>query len=179
LSDHADRHIDLIGVGMMLAVTPNAEQNTLAALHYRLEIGRDAVYAVRTEHEKKTSKRRETSFRQRASLLFSQDLTYAKLASLLSQEWVIRSTGLTDHFGWEDYREAWAERALPLMAISPEGQLHPFAEGSHFSPAADWQMVSIVKDLEKPTNDLGLRKKINPPIGRPIFNIISISEILI
>jgi hypothetical protein len=36
LSDHADRYIDLIGVGAMLAMTPNAEQNTLAALHYRL-----------------------------------------------------------------------------------------------------------------------------------------------
>jgi CPA1 family monovalent cation:H+ antiporter len=61
LSDHAHRDIDLIGVGAMLAVTPNAEQNTLAALHYWLEIGRDAVYAVRTEQKKKATERRETS----------------------------------------------------------------------------------------------------------------------
>ena len=82
LSDHADRDIDLVGVGAMLAVTPNAEQNTLAALHYRLEVGRNAVYAVRTEHEKQTTERRETSFRKRARLLFSPDLTYAKAGQL-------------------------------------------------------------------------------------------------
>jgi NhaP-type Na+/H+ or K+/H+ antiporter len=153
LSDHADRDIDLIGVGAMLAVTPNAEQNTLAALHYRLEIGRDAVYAVRTEPKKKTPERRETSVRQRPRLLFSQDLTYAKLASLLSQEWEIRSTRLTGQFGWEDYRKAWGERALPLMAISPEGELCPFAEGNRCSPAADWKLISIVKDVEKPKHE--------------------------
>ena len=152
LSDHADRDIDLIGVGAMLAVTPNAEQNTLAALHYRLEVGRNAVYAVRTEYEKKTTERRETSSHQRAKLLFSPDLTYAKLASLLSQEWEFRSTELTDHFSWEDYREAWGERALPLMTISPQGQLHPFAEGNTVSPDAYWQVISMVKDIEKPTN---------------------------
>jgi CPA1 family monovalent cation:H+ antiporter len=153
LSDHADRYIDLIGVGAMLAVTPNTELNVLAALHYRLELGRDTVYAVRTEHPKEPSERRETSIRQRPRLLFSSDLTYAKLASLLSQGWELRSTELTDNFGWKNYRERWKERALPLMGISPKGQLHPFAEDSTVSPDADWQVISVVKDIEKPNSE--------------------------
>ncbi|MCG6910507.1 MAG: cation:proton antiporter [Deltaproteobacteria bacterium] len=150
LSDHADRYIDLIGVGAMLALTPNAELNTLAVLHYRLELGRDLVYAVRTEYEKETNARRKTSIRQRPRLLFSANITYAKLASLLSQDWEFRSTELTESFGWEDYLETWGDRALPLMAISPKGQLHPFADGSTASPEADWQVISIVKDKKKP-----------------------------
>ena len=82
-------------------------------------------------------------------MLFSPDLMYAKLASLLSQGWEFRSTELTEHFSWEDYRKAWRERALPLMAISPQGQLHPFADGNSVSPDAGWHLISIAKDTEE------------------------------
>jgi hypothetical protein len=39
------------------------------------------------------------------------------------------------------------------MAISPEGELCPFAEGNRCSPAADWKLISIVKDVEKPKHE--------------------------
>lgn len=155
LSEHADRNIELIGVGAMLAITPTAEQNTLAALHYRLEIGRDAVYAVRTEKDAEITERRDTSYRQRPRMLFDPDLTYAKLASLLAQAWEFRCTELTDRFGWEDYREAWGPRARPLMAISPRGRLHLFDDGDRIAPDDDWRVISIVKDIENPAHGDG------------------------
>ena len=40
VSEHAERNLRLVGIGRVLALTPNMELNALAAQHYRLEFRR-------------------------------------------------------------------------------------------------------------------------------------------
>ena len=49
VSEHADRHLDLIGIGRLLALSPQSEVNTLAALRYRAEFGTKNIYTQLTQ----------------------------------------------------------------------------------------------------------------------------------
>jgi CPA1 family monovalent cation:H+ antiporter len=56
VSEHADRHIDLLGIGHLLAVAQRPELNALACLRYRGEFGSDRVF--RCGRPKKTTNRK-------------------------------------------------------------------------------------------------------------------------
>ena len=46
-SPHAERHLDLTGIGRLLAMSTHRERNSLACVHYREEFGREKVYRLR------------------------------------------------------------------------------------------------------------------------------------
>ncbi len=45
VSDHADRHLDLVGIGRLLSLSYVDDLNALAALRYRSEFGAGEVHA--------------------------------------------------------------------------------------------------------------------------------------
>lgn len=45
ISDHAERHLDLIGIGHLFAMSTDKEMNTLSELHYRHEFGEQKFIA--------------------------------------------------------------------------------------------------------------------------------------
>ena len=47
VSDHADRHIDLIGNGHLFAMSVDKEMNTLSELHYRHEFGEQKIFRLK------------------------------------------------------------------------------------------------------------------------------------
>ena len=54
-------------------------------------------------------------------------LTYAQFASLLSRGAEIRTTLLTDTFGWNDYQALHGESAILLFARDPNGGMRRHA----------------------------------------------------
>ena len=53
MSAHADQCLDLVGIGRLLALSPVADMNVLAALRFRREFGLGAIYALQTTQEKR------------------------------------------------------------------------------------------------------------------------------
>lgn len=145
-SEHADQHLDLIGVGKLLAVSMNKDLNLLAAARYKNEFGRANVFVLNHEDKNKDEKKHKPSQEGTARHLFSKQVTYAKLASLLAQGAQIKTTLLTEEFGYEEYLKKHGKRAIPMFGVSPDGkQLKVFTRrGALEKLESDWKIIGLI-----------------------------------
>ncbi|MBU3950664.1 MAG: cation:proton antiporter, partial [Proteobacteria bacterium] len=127
ISEHAERHIHLVGIRGILAMSPNETDNAAAALHYRMELGADDIYLLpsRLKNNQKNSER--MSMQNRGKILFSEMTAYPSLASALSQNGEIITTKLTEKFTLDLFNKKHGTRALSLFAVDPNNRLHVFS----------------------------------------------------
>lgn len=144
-SQHADAHLDLVGLGHLLALSPSGELNTLATMRFRHEFGHQRMFALASGQESRRTDKHRASHEHRGQLLGSQVLTYTKLASLLSQGAELYTTHLTDGFAWEDYQALHGDRATLLFAQDPSGWVYVLTPGSVIKPATGWTLVALIQ----------------------------------
>ncbi len=147
VSEHAERHISLIGIGRLLALTPNIELNALAALHYRMEFGSNNLYSIRNRGPEGSMDERKTIFKQGVKNLFQADIDYADLTGLIAQGAQIKTTLLTEKFSFEDYLQQKTEKRLPLLAVDPRDCIHVFTPQIDFSPKAGWKIIGYSLEI--------------------------------
>jgi len=143
VSEHADSHLDLVGVGYLLAMSPSQDQNTLACLRYRSELGADGVYAIKTGEEKENAKHVPTGS-LRVQKLFGTEITLERWNELFAEGAEVRTTRLTENFTFEKYGEQMPGDFILLIAIDPQGRLHPYTVNDRPSPKEDWQVMTLV-----------------------------------
>ncbi|HKJ76244.1 MAG TPA: sodium:proton antiporter [Gammaproteobacteria bacterium] len=144
VSEHADRNLDLVGVGGLIAMSHRPAFNALACTRYRSEFGSDKVYAVQTSEEKEATDKETVARTFACSHVFGEDVTLAKLASLLSKGAEIHATHLTEDFGFEAFRELYGDQAIPLFAVTPRGNLRLFTNNGELAPGAEWDVVALL-----------------------------------
>ena len=145
VSEHADRHLDLIGLGQVLTLTPQKELNALAGLRYRSEFGSNHIFFLSTDKDDKEANSR-TNISHDAKILFSSETTYAKLASLVGQGAKIKQTKLSDSFDFSAYQKQYGNRAVPLFAFDNKEKLHFFTANKTLEPEQEWVLVALVQD---------------------------------
>ncbi len=150
VSEEAEQELDLVGIGRLLAVSPDSELNSLAVLRYRHEFGRDRVYTIQTDNDKSSS-RHKTASKLRGNIFAAENLTYKKFASLLSQGAEIRTTRLSDDFSFDNYLQKNGKRAILLFAIRPDSRLRVFVPGSNLTPASGWTVIALVQPEQEDT----------------------------
>lgn len=143
VSEHADRNLDLVGIGQLLAMSRRPALNALACLRYKSEFGANNVYGLQMPEEKGTEKR-AIARPYACTRLFGDEITLPKLASMLSQEAELRTTHLSESFDYEAYQQQYGGRAIPLFAIDSRGRLRPFAAGRELAPGPEWRIVTLV-----------------------------------
>ncbi len=146
ISEHADRHLDLVGIGRMLALTPLKNFNVASVMHYRMELGPNNVFILQSKNGDKLSEKYKVAPRRRGQALFSSDTTYASLASLFSQGAEIHTTKLTESFGFEDFKKQRTGKWVMLFAIDPKERLHVFTENKSVEPQAGWSLISLYQE---------------------------------
>lgn len=129
VSEHADKHLDTSGVAKLFALASRPNQNALACLHFKSELGTDGVLALRTAEDKSHSKG-TLAGNLRAPWLFRKDLDYATLEAMIDQGARIRCHKLKEDFGLKEFRARFPD-ALGLLAITPKQQLLAF---THLGP---------------------------------------------
>ncbi|UCZ87286.1 cation:proton antiporter [Pseudomonas sp. L5B5] len=144
-SQHADAHLDLVGLGHLLALSPSGELNTLAAMRFRHDFGHQRLYALANSQENRRTDKHRASHEHRGQLLGSEALSYTKLASLLGQGAELYSTHLTDAFGWDDYQALHKERATLLFARDTAGWVHVLTPQSSLKPAPGWTLLALIQ----------------------------------
>ncbi|HFC53826.1 MAG TPA: sodium:proton antiporter, partial [Gammaproteobacteria bacterium] len=145
VSDYADRHLNLVGMGRMLGLSRQSDLNALASLKYRTEFGRNGIYTLQSSADVKRSEKLNVSGEHRGHILFGEDVTYSKLASLMSQGAEIRSTLLTKEFDFDAYRGTYGSRAIPLFALGPKGNLECFVAGGKLAPQPGWTVIALIQ----------------------------------
>ncbi|MGJ8662348.1 MAG: cation:proton antiporter [Marinicella sp.] len=150
VSEHADHHLDLIGIGKLIAVSMNNDLNLLAAARYKNEFGVANIFMLSNEERNKDDTKHAISLEGKARHLFSKDVTYAKLASLLAQGAQIKTTLFTQEYGHEAYLAQHGNNVIPLFGISPDGKnLRVFTRKESLEKlSADWKVVGLIKQSE-------------------------------
>jgi hypothetical protein len=115
-SAHALNFLDMTGIGRLLVLSPYTKLNPLVTFHYQDLLGKEKVYGLHNGDETTPRHQLSETYLQRLGL-FGENVSYAKLASLLSKGAVIKSTHLTDNFNFTDFRACYGDSALPLVYI--------------------------------------------------------------
>ena len=147
-SEHADRNLDLTGIGKMLAMTGNANQNALASLRFKSEFGVKKIFELKTNKEQILSEKHSLSTRHRGPQLFNNDITYGQIASLLRQGAEIKSTQLSDEYDYDAYLRNRTEQLIPLFAIDERDRLHIITAEQEIAPESDWTVMSLISNHE-------------------------------
>lgn len=121
LSDRSDDELSLAGIGNLLALTPNDEANSLAALKFGRLFGRKHVFQVGS----KTPTRNHVSNEQRGRRIFYGGSTYEDLDHLISCCATVKRTRISESFRLGHLVARHQGNYLPLFVISQrQGSRH-------------------------------------------------------
>lgn len=144
-SQHADAHLDLVGLGHLLGLSPAGELNALACMRFRHDFGVQRLFSLASGLELSRSDKHRASDEHRGQALGSQPLTYVQLANQLHQGAELYSTHLTDAFDWEAYRALHGDRATLLFARDASGWVHVVGPDHPLKPASGWTLLSLIQ----------------------------------
>ncbi|RKS18670.1 sodium/proton antiporter (CPA1 family) [Pseudomonas sp. WPR_5_2] len=144
-SQHADAHLDLVGLGHLLALSPSGEMNTLALMRFRHEFGHQRMFGLASGQESRRSDKHRTSLEHRGNQLGSEALSYGKFASQLSQGAELYNTTLKEGFGWDDYQALHGVRATLLFMRDNNGWVHVVTPDSTHKPGAGWTLLALIQ----------------------------------
>ncbi|AEG01580.1 cation:proton antiporter [Methylomonas methanica] len=157
VSEHADQHLDLIGIGHMLALSEYPELNQLACQRYRTEFGRQAIYSIPHENNTANGGLSQLTIPTVGRALFNEKTNIKTLQTMLNDGAKIHKTLLTDQYDFQHFLEDHPQGTVTLFAVTPGDTVKFFAVDDDISPKAGWTIVSLVlpetqKSAETDTN---------------------------
>ncbi|USS57078.1 MULTISPECIES: sodium:proton antiporter [Pseudomonas] len=144
-SQHADAHLDLVGLGHLLGLSPAGEINALACARFRHDFGHGRLFVLASGLEKQRSDKHRASEEHRGHLLGSSPMTYQQLANRLHHGAELYSTTLTEGFDWDNYQALHGERAHLLFARDSHGWVHVSSPDNPLTPQPGWTLVALVE----------------------------------
>jgi CPA1 family monovalent cation:H+ antiporter len=163
VSEYADRRLDLVGLGRLLALSPLQEANLLAVHRYRREFDEKHLYALPADAADDGDK--HAAPLPAGYLAFGADVTFARLSDALAAGAEVRETTLTANFDFDDYYRKYYKRAIPLFAIDPKGQLQVFTADSRIKPGPAWTLLSLVTPEVKQAEAAGAQEGAQPAVA--------------
>ncbi len=144
ISDHADRNMELAGIGGLLAISPHATLNALASVRFKSDFGSENIYYLQNAEGRKLEKSKASHSTIVGRQLFTEDVTFTKLSSLLHGEGEIKTTTLSEKFDIEAYKKAHEGKVIPLYLIDTDGKLHFFTTDHELKPKEGWKITSLI-----------------------------------
>lgn len=142
VSSYAEDKLELAGLGNLLAMSRHPGLNELACVRFAEEFGRNHVYTVSTQEDGE-HKKHKVSGESRGRVLFGGSHSLDDLLFRLASGDDIKSTVLTDEFGFEDFNRMYEENWI-LFAIDPDGHVHFPVEDEDFEPVSGWTVAALV-----------------------------------
>lgn len=148
VSEHADRNLDLTGIGKLMTMSGRADLDVLVEMNFRPLFGVQNIYELPNSSEGSVAEKHRVSMRYRGQNLFGEQVSHNRMAGLLRSGAEIKSTALTEEFDYEAYAASHSNRFVPLFAIDGSGRLRVFTDESDIDPEAGWQMISLILPQE-------------------------------
>ena len=150
LSPTVLERIELTGIGRLLALTPNDEVNSLAAVHFARHFGRSNTFQLPAEARRRHpaggnggSSRTEMDSEVRGRTAFGQGYTLRALEDLLAQGAQVRRTRITREFTARDWQAHHGPRAVPLLLVDENGTVDVFAADRPMTPRPGQTIISL------------------------------------
>ncbi len=150
MSEQADRRLDLVGIGHLLTLSPQVDQNDLAAVGYRTEFGREHIYQLRTERDATGKLLPVKNKPNIGEYAFGDDISYESLSEVLAQGGEIHSTPLSKEFNFDAFYQKHYKRAVLLFTIDPRGNLHVYTSHNEPNPQPGWIIISLMQPVKEP-----------------------------
>ncbi|WP_205340503.1 cation:proton antiporter [Denitrificimonas caeni] len=144
VSEHASNQLNLTGIGNLLVISPYKHMNSLATYHFLDWFGdHDSVFSL-TEGEQDQKARHKTAEKIQQTRGLFDGVSYAKLASLASQGYVIKTTQLSAEFSYQDFLEQYQHQALVLFLIDGKDHIEPVKSMDKLKLDEDSTLISLV-----------------------------------
>lgn len=143
-SQHADAHLDLVGLGHLLALSPSSEMNALACMRFRHDFAEPRRFTLPSGADSRRSDKHRSSEQVRGRELGLPALTYPQFASRLGRGAEIRITTLTEAFDWAAYQAFHGNRTTLLLARDTRGWVHIAGPSQALEPQPGWSLVALV-----------------------------------
>jgi NhaP-type Na+/H+ or K+/H+ antiporter len=143
-STHAERNLDLTGIGRLLAMSTHRERNSLACVHYRQEFGRQKIYRLRNLSPQENTDRAALPGSLLAPPLFDEQMTHARFAEMLDQGWRVKSTKLSATFDWPHFIEQYGSHTVLMFGVEEKGSLQVASTKRELEPKAGWTVIALV-----------------------------------
>ena len=157
MSEHADRHLEMAGLGKLFAMSARPNQDAVLAMNFQPVFGAVNIYELPINVEGVTAKH-QLATRFRGKHLFGDEVTYNKMAGWLSAGADIRSTLLTDEYSYETYLDSYKDNCIPLFALDTADRMRVYTIEPSFAPVAGWRILGLIIEPPKP-----VPKKPAPP----------------
>jgi NhaP-type Na+/H+ or K+/H+ antiporter len=154
VSAHADRQLELEGIGRLFAMSRRPAMNTLAVIKFRREFGRNRVFTLRNAKEKDASEKGRVGETFRAPRLFGEGVTLQKLASLIAQGAEVKATLLTETFDMAAYEKARGKSHIPLFTLDKNYNLRAFTDDFQPEVKPGFTLLSLVSPVAPRAEEL-------------------------
>jgi NhaP-type Na+/H+ or K+/H+ antiporter len=155
-SEHAEAHLDLSGIGGLLALSRQRHLNYVAAVHFRNEFGGQRIHTVTAPADEKVTGKRRAADTYAGNRLFGEDVSYADLVSAVMRGRKVTSTTLSSEFSWESYQHEYGRERMPLFVIDRQGFIQPFTVEAELHPGKGAEIIALERengDTESPPDD--------------------------
>jgi NhaP-type Na+/H+ or K+/H+ antiporter len=162
LSDELTEKIEGTGIHQLLAMTPNEEVNSLAAVHFARIFGRSNVYQLEPEPaEPKAKEKSRVSHELHGRVLFARGITYEKLRNLAASGSGMKRTSLTPAFSFADFLNK-SPGALPLFIRNESGEISVISADLELSPKPGQTLISLTSAAtsEQPASSLATTRSL-------------------
>jgi NhaP-type Na+/H+ or K+/H+ antiporter len=146
LSEQVIENLHLGGIGKLIALTSNDEVNSLAVLHFSELIDREELYQISPFKSEKGKEKQFSPKHLRGRFIFGDEVSYSDLRTHFYSGAVIKSTKLTKDFTFEDFKEHYQKRAIPLFAINENKELSVFTTDKTLKPKANHTIIAMAFD---------------------------------
>ncbi|MCC2615390.1 cation:proton antiporter [Aestuariibacter halophilus] len=143
-SEHAQRTLDLTGIGYVLVLSPYKQLNSLVTQHFQDVLGSERVFGLSLA-EQKRFEGHQPNERYLKSLGIFGNATYGKLASLVAKGARLKKTPLTESYRYEDYQQANQGTFTPLFMVDPQGRVKLFRDDVSTPPTPGAQIISLIR----------------------------------
>ncbi|WP_111493860.1 MULTISPECIES: cation:proton antiporter [Marinobacter] len=143
VSEHASTHLDLTGIGNLLVISPYKQLNSLATYHFLDWFGGGSVYSL-SEGDQDQKARHQTAEKIQQTRGLFGDVSYAKLASMVSKGYTVKTTQLSEAFTFDDYKAQYEQQALLLFIIDPRDRIQAVTNQTNIKVDKGWVLVSLV-----------------------------------
>jgi hypothetical protein len=147
LSEEGLDELDLGGIGHLLALTPNDEVNSLAAVHGSEVFGRARVFQLAAGTQEGPALA-DTAAHLRGRTAFGPEITFLRLMELHSSGYVVKKTTLSEDFNYQAFQDLYGNSAVILLRIHPDQTVQVVAADKHIEPLAGTTLLSLVQPKE-------------------------------
>ncbi len=141
VSGYADDHLELTGLGNLLAMSRRPGLNELACVRFATDFGRDHVFTFRSRLEREHSKHKVSGERL-GRVLFGGEHDLEQIVKRVLSGERIAMTELSEEYTLDDYHARNPE-SLVVFAVTPEQEVVFPLPDAPLEPKAGWRVAAL------------------------------------